>query len=365
LSIPVLADTTFFKALTFSAAGRVTNTKATRALDGASDSDKGNFTYKLGGNWAVNDWVRFRASYGTSYRAPALFEQFLADETSSVAQTRIDPCVNWGTALALSNITQRIADNCAADGIPDDHSGGGVSANITASGGLGILNSETSKALVLGTILTPRFAFLPDTRINVAVDYFDIRVQDEITQLGGANILFGCYDSENFATEPLCDLFTRGQFGAPNNVANINDKFVNISTQRNSGIDLAVDIRQDLGNLGTLSARADMTWQLKDNLRLLANSPVASTNGEAGSPKWVGDFRFTWEAPSGGTSLFYGINVIGKTSDVEDFLNRNGGEPCITSLTRGVYCPKLDYSDDVLSQCFVVPKRSAIASTSP
>jgi len=341
LNIPVLADTAFFKELTFSAAGRVTNVKATRASDGFSDSDKGNFTYKLGANWAVNDWLRFRASFGTSYRAPALFEQFLADETSSVAQGRIDPCINWGTNLALGNISQRIADNCAADGIPNNHSGTGVSANITASGGIGVLESETSEALVVGTILTPRFGFLPDTRINIAVDYFDIKVEGEITQLGGANILFGCYDSENFATEPLCDLFTRGQTAAPFNVANIRDKFVNISTQRNTGVDVAVDIRHDFGKLGTFSARADMTWQIKDNVRLLPTSPLVSTNGEAGSPKWVGDFRFIWDAPSGGTSLFYGVNVIGGTSDVGDFLRRNGNNPCINSLTRGLYCPKL------------------------
>lgn len=319
----------------------MTNVKATRASDGFSDSDKGNFTYKLGANWAVNDWLRFRASFGTSYRAPALFEQFLADETSSVAQGRIDPCINWGTNLALGNISQRIADNCAADGIPNNHSGTGVSANITASGGIGVLESETSEALVVGTILTPRFGFLPDTRINIAVDYFDIKVEGEITQLGGANILFGCYDSENFATEPLCDLFTRGQTAAPFNVANIRDKFVNISTQRNTGVDVAVDIRHDFGKLGTFSARADMTWQIKDNVRLLPTSPLVSTNGEAGSPKWVGDFRFIWDAPSGGTSLFYGVNVIGGTSDVGDFLRRNGNNPCINSLTRGLYCPKL------------------------
>jgi iron complex outermembrane recepter protein len=342
LKVPVLADKNFFKELTFSAAGRVTNTKATRALDGVSDSDNGNFTYKLGANWAVNDWLRFRASYGTSFRAPALFEQFLTDETSSLSQGRIDPCVRWAANLALGNITQRIADNCAADGIPATHPGGGVTANITASGGLGLLDSETSKALVLGTVLTPKFGFLPDTRINISVDYFDIKVKDEITQLGAANILRGCYDSENFATEPLCDLFTRGQFGAPFNVANVNDKFVNIAKQRNSGIDVAVNIRHDLGKLGSLSLTADMTWQLKDNLLLLPTSPLTSTNGEAGSPKWVGDFRLNWQSQNGGTSIFYGVNVIGGTSNLQDFLDDNGGDRCLRNIVAyGTYCPDL------------------------
>ncbi len=339
MRVPILADTDFFKELTLSAAGRVTNVKATRALDGLSDSDNGNFTYKLGANWAVNDWVRFRASYGTSFRAPALFEQFLTDETSSLAQGRIDPCVRWAANLALGNISQRIADNCAADGIPGTHSGQGVSANITASGGVGILDSETSKALVVGTVLTPKFGFLPDTRISISVDYFDIRVRDEITQLGAGNILRGCYDSTDFANEPLCDLFTRGQFGAPFNVNNVRDKFVNIANQRNSGIDVAANIRHDLGNLGSVSLTADMTWQLKDNLILLPTSPATSDNGEAGSPKWVGDFRLNWQSQGGETSIFYGINVIGSTSNLQDLLDDNGDNPCITSTIYGTYCP--------------------------
>lgn len=339
LRVPVLADTNFFKELTLSAAGRMTNVKATRALDGLSASDNGNFTYKVGANWAVNDWVRFRASYGTSFRAPALFEQFLTDETSSTPQGRIDPCIRWATNLALGNITQRIADNCAADGIPATHSGAGVSANITASGGVGILNSEQSKALVLGGVLTPRFGFLPDTRISISVDYFDIRVRDEITQLGAGNILRGCYDSADFANEPLCDLFTRGQTAAPFNVANIQDKFINIASQRNSGIDVAANIRHDLGKLGSVSLTADMTWQIKDNLILLPGSPGTSTNGEAGSPKWVGDFRLNWQSQGGGTSLFYGINVIGGTSNLQDLLDDNGGNACINSLIYGRYCP--------------------------
>jgi iron complex outermembrane recepter protein len=348
MNIPVLADKPFFKELTLSAAGRATNVKATRERDGVSDTDNGNFTYKIGANWAVNDWLRFRGSYGTSFRAPALFEQFLTDETSSLAQGRIDPCVRWGSALASGAITQRVADNCAADGIPATHGGGGVSATITASGGLGLLESETSRSMVLGAILTPKFDFLPDTRISVAVDYFDIKVKDEITQLGANNILLGCYDSENFATEPLCDLFTRGQFGAPFNVANVNDKFVNISTQRNTGIDVNANIRQDLGNLGSLSLTADMTWQLKDDLRLLPTSELTSDNGESGSPQWLGDFRLTWRSPSDKTSIFYGINVVGGTSDLQDLLDDNGDDRCIDSVRedngaplRGRYCPDL------------------------
>ncbi|WP_168454617.1 TonB-dependent receptor plug domain-containing protein [Sphingopyxis microcysteis] len=339
INVPVLADKPFFQNLTLSAAARITSVKSTRASDGFSDSDNGNWTYKLGANWALNDTVRLRASYGTSFRAPALFEQFLADETSFPRQTDIDPCVNWAANLAAGRITQRIADNCSADGIPNNHPGGGATATATSRGGIGLLDAETSTALVVGGVLTPKFGFLPDTTINIAVDYFDIKVKGQITQLGGRNIIFGCYDSDNFPADPLCDLFTRGQTGAPNNINEVRDQYVNIASQRNSGIDLNVNIRHDLGRLGRLSFTADMTWQTKDIFQLLPTSPVEDDLGEVGSPQWVGDFRMTWAANSG-TTLFYGMNVIGGTSNVQEFVDRNG-DVCVNSALRGRYCPVL------------------------
>ncbi|WP_176141549.1 TonB-dependent receptor domain-containing protein [Sphingopyxis flava] len=342
INVPLLANKPFFDELTFSAAARLTSVKATRASDGVSASDNGNWTYKLGLNWALNDWLRFRGSYGTSFRAPALFEQFLADETSFVAQRDIDPCINWQLGLDRGTTSQRVADNCAADGIPGTYPGGSITGTSVSQGGLGILKSETSRAWVVGTILTPKFDFLPDTTFNLAVDYFDIRVKGEITQLGAVNIVSGCYDSDNFASEPLCDLFVRSPAGSTTeyNITDVFDQFVNIASQRNAGVDVELNMRHDLGKMGRLSFTAGMTWQTKDSFQLLPSSPTTSSNGEAGSPKWVGDFRATWET-NGGFSLFYGMNVIGGTSDVQDFLDRNGDDPCINSSLRGRYCPKL------------------------
>jgi iron complex outermembrane receptor protein len=351
LSLPLLANRPFFEELTLSAAGRMTNVKATRESDGVSDSDNGNFTYKLGVNWALTDWIRFRGSYGTSFRAPALFELFKANETSFVPQNRIDPCVNYTSALAAGAISQRIATNCAADGIPGNYGGGGISATIFSQGGLGILEPETSKALVVGGILTPRIG--ADTQFSLAVDYFNIEVNKEITQLGAGSILFGCYDSENFGSEPLCDQFTRGQNAtAIFQINEVFDQYVNIASQVNRGIDVSANLRHNFGSAGRFSLTADMTYQLKDDFQLLPTSPVTSTNGEAGSPKWVADFRGTWAFDSG-LSLFYGVNVIGKTSDQADFEDRYGG-PCLRSFNNqgtadtsddlpiyGTYCPDL------------------------
>ncbi|MDB5711706.1 MAG: TonB-dependent outer rane channel [Sphingomonas bacterium] len=344
LNLPVLKDIPAIRELTFSAAGRVTNVKSTRASDGLSASDNGNFTYKLGANWAVTDWFRFRGSYGTSFRAPALFEQFLTNETSSPTQASIDPCIQTAANLANGSITQRIFDNCSAAGIPTNHSGAGVTATSIAQGGLGVLKSETSKALVVGGILTPKFSlFGESTRLSLAVDYFSIEVKGEVSQLGARNILFGCYSSVNFPTDPLCSLFTRGQTGAPENVNTVQDKFVNISTQKNRGLDVTFNARQDLGRFGKLSFTADMTWTFRNSSQLLPTSPAIEANGLAGAPRWVGDFRATYSAP-GNLTVFYGINVVGGTSNVQHFIENNGsinGQACLNSSIRGIYCPVL------------------------
>ena len=360
LNIPILVDKPFFEELTLSAAGRLTNVKATRDSDDVSDSDNGNFTYKVGLNWAVTKWLRLRGSYGTSFRAPALFEQFLANETSFPSQ-RIDPCINFTAGLAAGSTSQRVADNCAADGIPGDYGGGGITATAFSQGGLGQLSAETSNALTVGTILTPKLNWLPDTSISLAVDYFRIRVKGEISQLGPGTILSGCYSSLDFANEPLCDLFTRGQNAtAVYQIDEIYDQYVNIASQKNEGIDVSAIVSHDAGNLGIFSLRAEMTWQLSDDFQLLPTSIVTSDNGEAGSPKWVGDFRATWAHPSG-FSLFYGLNVIGATSDLRQLKRNNGGDPitgeggdpCLNSFNRdndpvlpiyGRYCPNLHAS---------------------
>lgn len=350
VQVPLLRNQPFFRDLSFSGAARVTSVSAERDSDGFKDNDKGNWTYKLGANWAVNDWVRFRATYGTSFRSPALFEQFLADESSFIAQRNIDPCINWVANQAAGIINDTIAANCAAAGVPGDFGGGAITASVFSTGGIGFLEAETSKAKTASIILTPRFAFLPDTRINLAVDYIDIEVKGEIDQLGAANIVFGCYGSTAFPTDPLCALFTREAAGTLNEFAidNITDPFINIASQRNKALDFTLDVRHNLGRMGTLNVVLAATRQLKDDVLLLPGTPLESDNGETGSPKWAGEANFTWISPGKKWTVFYGVDFIGKTSEVPDFLEDNGGDPCIDSVNivtgeelRGRYCPDL------------------------
>jgi iron complex outermembrane receptor protein len=342
--IPLIKDFPLIKSLTISGSGRVTNVNATRRADRAEDETNGNWTYSIGANWQITDFLRIRGRYGTSFRAPALFEQFLANQTSFAQQRNIDPCIGYGLPNATQN--DRVKANCAAAGVPGTHTGSGSGATVTQGGGLGVLEPETSTAKSISAVLTPRFSFLPRTRLSVAVDYFDIEIEGEIATLSAANIVGGCYNSEFYPSDPLCSLFTRNPAGssAEYNVNSVTATFININRQRNRGIDLTVDLQQDLGSLGKLSILGQMTWQIVDRVALFSGTEVDNT-GESGEPRWVGDFNVVW-APSDRVSVFYGLDVIGGTSDESDyrasFSGLGANDLCRTNATYGNYCAVVD-----------------------
>jgi iron complex outermembrane receptor protein len=343
LELPILRDRPMVKELTFNGAARLTNTYAKRTgpvcdadlncvFDGAHDSDKGNWTYKLGANYAPTSWIRLRATYGTSFRSPALFEQFLANETGFLAQSQIDPCIRWENSQS-----QQIQQNCAADGVPMGYVGAGGSATIFSQGGIGLLDPEKSKALTLSAIFTPEGWLWSGGQFSFAVDYIDINVRDQVTQLGAANIVSGCYTSESFPTDPLCTLFDRNPptGAAANSITQVRDPFLNIDQQRNKSLDFTTRFRQKMGNLGTLSLLGELTYQLKDRFTLF-QGVTQTFNGKAGDPKWTGDLNVTWQKNP--FTVTYGLEVIAGTNDKQNLIDSNGqpiGPASNSNLTPG------------------------------
>jgi iron complex outermembrane receptor protein len=302
LSVPIFKDLPFAQSVDLSLSGRYTDV----------DSYGSDETYKIGLNWQVIPSIRLRATRGTSFRAPALFELYKNAETSFVSQRNLDPCIRWQAALTAGTLPQYVADNCKAAGIPGTYTGAGAQATVTSGGGAGALQAETSKATTYGVIWTPKFADL-----KVAVDYFDIEVNDEITQLGAARIVTGCYRSLSFPTDPLCSLFKRGPSGL---VTAVTDNYLNIASQLNKGLDLTVNYGQELPWDVRLDMELQSTWQFKDTTALFADT-VVDSNGFVGDPDWTGqlNFRFT----KGDWAALWGIDMVGKASDAEDYADSN------------------------------------------
>ena len=327
LSIPVIRDKTFFQDLSISLSGRYSDITSKNA-DGRTATEDG-FNYRATANWRVSDVLRFRGSLGTSFRAPGLFEQFLADESSAIRQSAIDPCIGWGNALMQGDITQQTATNCGADGIPDDYAGAPIAAQIFQGGGFGILKPESSKNYTAGFILTPDFADL-----SIAVDYFDITILDEISTLSAGQIVSGCYNSADFANEPLCNLFNRGidNTGAFR-IDSVSATFINVNSQTNRGIDFTMRYRKDT-KWGDFDFDTQWSHQLEDEIQLLAADSVEFLNGGVGEPKWTGLANLTF-APKDNLLIRYGINYIGsqnglrnrfsETEDLSSVLEADGG----------------------------------------
>jgi iron complex outermembrane receptor protein len=315
VDVPLLSDIRFIDNLTFNGSARYTDV----------DSYGSDTTWKVGVNWQIHDSLRLRANQGTSFRTPALFELFLADQTS-FPSARIDPCRNWGTNLANGSITQTVADNCAADqssiggpagGFAPDYSGGTITPTAFAGGGFGTLEAETSKSKTIGLIWQPGFADL-----SVSFDYFNINVKDEVDQLGAEVIVDECYKSPfgfaSGATEPLCNLFDRSSanFG----IDNIIDNFLNIAEQSNRGFDYAVRYNTEVGTLGSLGIDLQATRQLEDTRAVFAETEE-ELNGLIGDPEWVGTFNISLYR--GPLFVNYSGNYIG-SSDTTDELPGNG-----------------------------------------
>lgn len=309
IAIPILAGLPFVERLDVTASGRYTE------VDTAGEAS----TYKLGLSYQVTPAWQLRYTTGTSYRAPGLFENFLAEETSFIGQRAIDPCINYGAALAAGRIPQRVALNCAADGIPDNYTGAGASATSTRRGALrpgspGPLEAETSDAWTVGLVYTPQFI-----NLNLALDYTEIEISDTITAFGPANIVGGCYFSLNFATEGLCNFFDRGATASPFLITNIRNPFINVASQTNRALDLTARYDHEFA-FGDLNIQSQITWQLEDTVALFPGRQL-DVNGDVGEPDFVGnlDFRFN----RGDWTYFWGMNFIGKSSEAEDVGDRN------------------------------------------
>ncbi|MCB1581782.1 MAG: TonB-dependent receptor [Xanthomonadales bacterium] len=309
VDMPLLADLPAAEAVNLTLSARYTDVP-----DAGSDT-----TYKAGLSWRIGGGFTVRGSYGTSFRAPALFELFLANQTAFPSQRAVDPCIRIEQNLADGNISQTQYDNCIADGFATNYAGGAISATSITGGGFGILESETSESNVWGIVWRPE-----NIDLSISLDYFDFKIEDEVSQLGAATIVRECYNSENFPNDPLCNLFDRDPLDL--RVTNIRDSFINIASQDNSGYDLRIDYSTEIP-WGELNISTQHTYQKESSRVLLDEDEVQEFNGTVGEPKHTGnlsvqfkrnDWYVTW------FTRYVGEGDNSTLSSVSEFLTFNG-----------------------------------------
>lgn len=298
IEVPILANQPFAESLVLNASAR-----AFEYDSAGSDS-----VYKVGLNWQVTPTFRFRTTYGTSYRAPALYELFLGDQSSFAGQAAIDPCIDWGESQ-----NENLRANCAAEGIPEDYTGVGSSATVFTGGGFGVLESETSEAQTFGVVWTPTF-----TDLSVAATYYEIDISDQVTSFGAGGIVSSCYTAEVYPNV-FCSLLERAPAGDPSefNILTVRDSFVNFNRQLNRGLD--VDLRYDREfDAGTLIVDVGATWTFEDLQQAFSADTVSGiedsdSNGTIGEPSITFDTQVTWE--TGDWTFSWFTDYVGRTSE--------------------------------------------------
>ena len=310
VELPILANVPFAEALTINASARYTDYK----------SYGSGTTYKVGGLYSPTNWLSLRGSYGTSYRAPALYEQFLGATSGFLANTT-DPCHNL---FDVTNPTVRA--RCLSEGLPNNFTqNSSVQVNQLGGAEAG-LEAETSKNLTFGGVFQPKLG--PDFgNLSLAVDYFDVEVNEGVAQLGAGTIARGCYQG----TRPeYCQFVSRAPFTVPGTgQLTIQQQYINVATDQIKGIDFVLRYDRRLGP-GTFSLGAQAVRTLDRVNQTDPDSDPFDFNGQIGFPKWAGTGHVAYE-----TGPFYfrwGVEYLKGTSD-NDAAEDIGFDPAVYDFT--------------------------------
>ncbi|MCJ8189953.1 TonB-dependent receptor plug domain-containing protein [Sphingomicrobium aestuariivivum] len=266
------------------------------------DSYGGDWTYKVAGEWEPIRGLGFRGSYGTSYRAPALFEQFLG-ATSGFLSSSADPCDDYGN----SNNPIVVA-NCASIGLPADfQQNSGITVFNLGGAGAG-LEAETSTNFGAGVVLQPR---LPAAwgDLSIAVDYFDIEINNGVSQVGAGSILSRCYGDPNFSPSTgFCRLVVRDA----NNELTVNNSYINLATDKVRGFDLNLRYARNFGDVGAMLTMRGTKFEEQSN-KLFEEEFLTDFNGIITAPEWSANAELGLDF--GDVALRYGVDFVSGSPD--------------------------------------------------
>lgn len=319
VSVPLLNGLSFAEDLTVNGSARYTD----------YDSYGEDSTYKLGLNWQITPEYRLRATTGTSFRAPALFEIFLANQVAFQTQVNLDgaACFNWNTSANAN-----LVNTCGPAGLnlPIDYNapGAGSATILIGGGGPGVLSAETSESRTLGFIWTPDWI-----DFSAAVDYWEIEVNNQVARFGSNNIVFSCQNKVPLGSSEFCALVTRNLTGTPcavlvpapapvgcnvayGNILQVKDSFVNLNAQISDGLDLTVRYEHEF-SFGKFRLDGQVTWTFTDETQIFVGSVLDDQNGEVNEPDMTArlnarfdheDWTFTWNT-----------DIIARSSNDEEF----------------------------------------------
>jgi outer membrane receptor protein involved in Fe transport len=290
----------------------------------------GQTAYKFGIDWVLMDEVRVRASHGLAVRAPNIGELF---QPESVTFVKInDPCsssyINTGPSTDVRKA------NCAAFGIPEGWTAftEGGEAAVFNSGNIE-LKAEESTTSSFGIVFTPT------TDFSIAIDYWDIEIDEAISSPSTSEILNNCYDFADMTSNPFCNL--SGRDAATYEISGVKNKKINVAALAANGYDVEVNYQMDVAGGSLLFNLVGSYYDQRDQL-LNAKKPdeVLEQVGILNNPKARGYFSTTYRQEDWNASLsfnYLGSSKIAVTNSADPVYPNNHVDSVVYVNLRGAY----------------------------
>ncbi len=301
-SIPLLKDQGL-KEVTFDIAGRYTN----------YDTFGDDFVYRGGLSIAPVSDLRFRAVYGTAFRAPSINDLYGGSVRSF--NTAQDPCNDWDTNPDIDPVVRA---NCQAAGIPEGYSqlALGNDQVPTDIGGNPNLDAETADTWSVGSVFTPTFI----ENFSFTIDYYWITVDNSINNPDEQTILDNCYGEAGLG-HPDCARIRRDPNGQ---IIEVNATQQNLGKEFTDGIDFSANYKFDLdkvgaGDVGTIGLGINGNYLLHYNqfddlgVESKLGGTIAGLTGNYATWKWYQTTSYS----RGGFSFNNIIRFIGDADSLE------------------------------------------------
>ncbi|MEO0591072.1 MAG: TonB-dependent receptor [Pseudomonadota bacterium] len=314
IDVPLVAGETLVEELNIRAAGRITDEEFYGT----------NGTFSIQGGWRPVSPLLLKFSYGTSFRAPNLRENFLQNQSGF--NNIFDPCAVPADAFdSTAGGYQADRDerdpetlaNCVREGrdptqVGIDSEGvntiSQASAQIFTGGSLDI-EPETSRSITTGFSFEENFPSGFGVALNF--NYYDILLKDSITEPSTQFIINDCYTRTDGNRSPFCDRIVPSTQAADRFlIQTVNSGFINLNEESVRGIDLNATFSKDVtigGELFDVAVEFRANHLIERSTLFIddeGNAAEEDFAGEPSFPSWTGratafidwkDFRFTWQ----------------------------------------------------------------------
>lgn len=311
LHVPIFADVAMFATLDLDIALRY------------SDYDRfgSDTNYKLGLNWRLVPSFKLRGTFSTAFRAPGIPELF-----SGVREAQLptaDPCSGWAQLDSSSTIYR----NCQAAGVPRNYVQFG-SIVVTDVGGNPLLEPEEADTFTVGLVFEPES--LPG--LSLTLDYFDIDIENAISQTDGSNKLSVCYSSRNLS-HPFCGPKHHTRNAVTGDIGFLSAQSANTGREVMRGLDIGATYAFELGSVAQ-NVNFKLTNLRKYEITAFDGDTPVARQGSVGCcvggyPEWRA--LGYWTATSDRWSGTYGFQMIGEATD------RNGAPGAIGTDIDAVF----------------------------